>query len=386
MPNLSQELIEKLNLQPGDIIISEFPFDDATVKDYPARNPLKDFVPNHVSIFTGQFERPFAHAVREGHKLPGLRLTKQWDGRHIVYRFPHKDIAALAATIARRWAISIDIYDLMRFERTYPSVAWGKAYDKYKHEYFSTPGAQIAGPATPYDLDRANVQVSERARNVNLIEFTDKSLLRAAKFASRSEVSQRISKGLRCTSFAIGVYQAAMLHAIVKKTVCKFPFKALNSLEFNQALNAILIDDWQNTTLGEKILQMHENKSYVGIFGDALTLDLKYAVPFDLNHRLTRSNEWFTAGYFAIFDSKLLHYANYCASPPSSPKPVVFSPPLQVRSAPPSPTHRKAVDEQEHFAADVANRLTTHGTPPRNANGSSPRLERTKSVDRMLFQ
>lgn len=158
MPNTCQQIKEALGLQPGDIILTEMPFEDAVLADYQLRNPLKDFTPTHVSIYTGDFEKPFAHSVQEGRKLPGIRLTKAWDGRHRVYRLNDPELAMRAALIARRWAISIDLYDEEKFTRTYPRNTWDKQHDYYKREYFSLPGVTISGPATPYDLDRANMQ------------------------------------------------------------------------------------------------------------------------------------------------------------------------------------------------------------------------------------
>lgn len=87
MPDISKQVTTLLNLQPGDIVISEAPYEDtmdeSEFKPVTHKN-LDKFEATHISIYTGNYIKPFAHSVREGFKLPGVRLTGAWEGRHII--------------------------------------------------------------------------------------------------------------------------------------------------------------------------------------------------------------------------------------------------------------------------------------------------------------
>jgi hypothetical protein len=386
MPNLSKELIHKLDLKPGDIIISEDPFEDAVLTDYTSSKPMRNFKVTHVSVYTGIFDRPFAHSLREGHKLPGVRLTKPWDGRHIVYRMKDPIIAAKAAEIARRWAISIQFYDYELFNITYPPKTWDKQHTYYSSEYFSLPNAVVPGPATPYDLDRANLQISLRARNINLINFSDASLLRAVKFASRSDMFAGISNGLRCTSFVIDVYQAATLSPIVKKVSCKFALKFLSEKSIEAALDSLLIDNWRATELGSKILAGSQEGKYENIFSSAMKLDCKYAIPSDLHKGLKSSAQWSEVGYYSIHNSELVTLAKKLTEDVITTPPVILFKKPQSSSAPNSPEKSDTTSEQKNYADLTQTTMKNLGTPPRPKHEGSPRQNILSStVPRRLF-
>lgn len=212
--------------------------------------------------------------------------------------------------------------------------------------------------------------------------MNEQSLRRAIKFATRSEVFQRISKGLRCTSFVIGVYQAAMLKPIVRKAMCKFPFKELNSMPLEQVLNAMLIDGWRNTDLGTKVVTAFVLNKYNDLFTDALDLDLKYSIPRDLFIKLEKSEQWQEVGYFFVFNKKLVRSQKYATTLDDSPTrmqtpPLTFSPTF-TRSAPCSPTetatHTDELSlEQLEFLDQAAKSVKQHATPPRSGEPGSPR-------------
>lgn len=72
-------------LEVGDILFFETPFDDATENDYFPLYKNKGVECNHCAVYVGG-DRPVAHVVTEGYKLPGLRLTKMSAGKICVFR------------------------------------------------------------------------------------------------------------------------------------------------------------------------------------------------------------------------------------------------------------------------------------------------------------
>lgn len=396
MPNIikdipaTEHIVNLLDLQPGDIIITEAPYEDAKItelKPLGTKKSLTTFDPSHVSIYTGDFIKPFAHSVREGYKLPGLRLTKIWDGRHIVFRFKDAELACKIAEIARRWALSEIMYDIERFEATYQERFLGEQYHQYKKQFFSLPKAIINGPATPYSVSRAAAQLSDRCRNAKIKDFNHDSIRRAIKFATRSELFGNVSKGLRCTSFVVSVVQAASLHPIVNTCDAKFSFKNFKDNNLPEMANKFFKKNWKETPLGKKIMESYNSQNFSAIFPEGFLIDSKYAIPLDLLNALKKSLQWEMVGTFVTFKDQLL-YCNDIVNNESLFKkektvlPKLVSPKKGVIVRPRTAiihALRKLQEEQSDLAKQLEqekcknNRLKHLSTPPRNAP-QSPRF------------
>jgi hypothetical protein len=298
---------------PGDIFITEMPYEDPEPEDFFPVTNLQQFAAGHVAIWTGNnFTTPLAHSVSEGYKLPGIRLTKIGDGRHVIFRLANQPLAEKIAVIARRWAMSASL-DLKRFDKVYPKRFWGepKNYDRHKHDFFSIRLATTYGPATPYAFERASTQLYDRARKPELNQFTDDSLRRAIKFSSRSELMGPISKGMRCTSFVISVVQAAVLSELTKQTLVKTSFKHYKERPFDEYANAVLSTDWHATERGKQLKSAVQTQNFTAIFPAGMAIDSKYSLPTDILSSLSQSNlEWKLVGSVCIYQNKTLHLIN----------------------------------------------------------------------------
>ena len=311
MPSSDKLIASSLDLMPGDIFITEMPYEDSSLEDFSPISNLKQFKASHLAIWTGSnFTKPLAHSVAEGHKLPGTRLTHIGDGRHIIFRLANRPLAERIAVIARRWAMSTSIFDLTRFEKVYPKRFWddSKSYDQHKHDFFSIPHVTTSGPATPYDFERSSTQLYDRARNPLLIKFTDDSLRRAIKFASRSELMGPISNGMRCTSFVVSTVQAAVLSAFTNQTVTKTSFKHFKALPFSHYSKASLSTDWNLSEKGKQLQYAVETQDFRAVFPEGMAIDSKYALPGDILTALSQSEkEWVLIGSFCLYQGTVLH-------------------------------------------------------------------------------
>lgn len=384
MPLLSSQIATALSLQPGDIIISEMPYEDAKIADFkPVENlTSKNFTPVHVGVYTGDYARPFAHSVQEGYKLPGVRLTDAWDGRHVIFRLQNQDLAFRAAEIARAWSISSSFFNLERFEKVYPKRFWREQHDEYKRQLFSLPNAIIAGPATPYDLSRASAQVYDRARDTKLKYFSNESLRRAIKFASRSEFFGPISKGMRCTSFVVSAFQAATLKPITKQCSSKFPFKQYKNNDSLDYADSVLIAGWRDLDLAVQLYNAHQANDYSKFFPDGFAIDSKYVLPSDLLAALSSSAEWQIVGSFVSFKNKLLD----CRIVKNNRKPLIFSgidisrmqSPINVSAVKLEEHIKKQTEELEALKAQIAKeeenlkRLKLFASPSKKNAGGQP--------------
>ncbi len=311
LPSSDQLIASSLGLMPGDIFITEIPYEDSSLEDFSPIKSLKCFDASHLAIWTGShFTKPLAHAVAEGYKLPGIRLTHIGDGRHIIFRLANRPLAEGIAIIARRWAMSSSIFDLTRFEKVYPKRFWADSngYDQHKHDFFSIPNVTTSGPATPYDFERASAQRYDRGRNPLVIKFTENSLRRAIKFASRSELMGPISKGMRCTSFVVSTVQAAVLSAITKQTVTKTSFKHFKEFPFSQYSKATLSTAWNLSEKGKQLQHAVETQDFRAVFPEGMAIDSKYAFPGDILTALSQSEkEWVLIGSFCLYQGTFLH-------------------------------------------------------------------------------
>ena len=409
MPDLTEQICKLLKLQAGDLVVTEAPFDDETAADLKPINNLASmslFESTHLSIYTGDYIEPFAHSVKEGFKLPGVRLSSAWEGRHIVYRFSDPVVAGRWAEIARRWALSSTMYDEEKFDKFYPKTFWDDRVSIYKRQFFSLPNAAVSGPATPYNLERESQQLCDGCRTPSLKEFRPESLLRAVKFATRSELFKPISNGLRCTSFVVSAIQAAILHPIVNKFDIKFSFKPLKNLDHAELMKILLIRDWEQTPTGASFRHAYDTRDFTNFFPECFTLDSKYVIPEDIFSRLKHATDWRAVGSYVCFDDKLL-FCNRLnvqkgsllfsqkispqvspqASPQSSPKRKPNNkkaPMIRNRSKEKKFTQRSIKKKNERdldlaFQLDqektTERRLSFFATPPRVNGPGSPRLE-----------
>tara|TARA_R110000868_G_scaffold346751_1_gene607898 strand:- start:42 stop:245 length:204 start_codon:yes stop_codon:yes gene_type:complete len=67
MKELEEFIMTSLNLQEGDIVMMEMPYEDAKESDFfPCKNNT-DFEPNHTAIWVSG-DKPVAHSTREGYR------------------------------------------------------------------------------------------------------------------------------------------------------------------------------------------------------------------------------------------------------------------------------------------------------------------------------
>ncbi len=299
------------DLMPGDIIITEMPFEDDTIEDFKPVKDIQQFLPGHVAIWTGsEFTKPLAHSVYEGYKLPGVRLTNIGDGRHVIFRLKNQTLAEKISAIARCWSSSVSVFDFNRFDKVYPKRYWDSPaeYEQHKIDFFAIPESQVYGPATPYNFERASLQKFHRLREPRSIEFTDGSLLRAIKFSARSEVMGPISTGMRCTSFVASVIQAASLAELTKKTAIKTSFSHYKNMSFNQFADIVLVDNWLDSNQGRQLQQAIDTQDFTKIFPGGFNIDSKYALPQDVLVGISEHvNDWTSVGSFSSHNGQIFN-------------------------------------------------------------------------------
>lgn len=372
MPNRDEQIAIKLGLRPGDIFVTEMPYEDATASDFPPVTNFKEFVAGHVAIWTGnEFTKSLAHSVSEGYQLPGIRLSKIGDGRHVIFRTSNSALAERIALIARRWSMGTSVYDLERFEQVYPKRFWDSAqnYEKHKRDFFSIPAVKTLGPATPYPFERSSSQLFHRARNANLVKFTTESLRRAVKFAARSELIGPISRGMRCTSFVISTVQAAILSEITRKTSAKTSFKYYKDQRFNDYANTVLVSNWQDSDIGIKVQEALKTQNFETIFGKVMAIDSKYATPNDLFQALiTHNTEWGYVGSVSVFEGEIVNLISNSDTQSSS-SPACLD--EDERKSIPS-TQEDALAQQIAQEKGRDKTIGLFATPPKETNSAEP--------------
>jgi len=301
------QLIKSLDLRPGDIIITEMPFENAALKDFANFN---GFSPGHASMWTGEgFERPFAHSVREGYRPPGLKLTGLWSGRHLVFRYSaNPEVAKQAASTIRTWATTEVLYSKDKYQTVYPLKFWER-HSRDLVNYFGVNNtAEIAGPATTYGEPRASYDLLDVKRNRDLIAMGQEGLRRAIKFASLRELEREAvsKKGQRCTPIIIAAFQASILAPLVLANPRKQPFKQFKGKPFLEYADQVLIPNWQKTALGALLLQAVANNDYSAVFASPFAVDQRYVTPVDLFARLNKTPGFDLVGGFNYFKEKLV--------------------------------------------------------------------------------
>lgn len=303
-----KELVSQLHLKPGDIIISEMPFQDSMQKEF---LNFRGFIPCHASVWTGdKFEKPFAHSVREGYRPPGLKLSSIWDGRHLVFRYKTDPLSAgQAASIIRVWASAETLYSKEKYERVYPLRFW----DRHKNDlvnYFGEHASarEVAGPSTPFGEPRASYDLMDLQRNKNLAQMGGEGLRRALKFAAhRGLESEAVSKkGQRCTPIVTAAFQASILAPLVVAKSTKQPFRQFKGKSLLEYADQILIPNWQKTDLGKLLLKAITTNDYSAIFPAPFNLDQRYATPENLYSSLKKTKEFEQIGGFSCFKNKLV--------------------------------------------------------------------------------
>lgn len=384
MPHQDELISTSLSLKPGDIIFTEMPYDNACAEDFEPVTNFKNFTVGHVAIWTGdKFTKPLAHSVTEGYRLPGIRLTNIVEGRHVVFRLNDKSLAEKVGLIARRWAMSSSIFDLSRFENVYPKRFWDSLenYEKHKYDFFSIPNATTVGPGTPYSFERASNQLYDRARNAELKKFTDDSLRRAIKFASRSELTGPISGGMRCSSFVISTVQAAVLSDLTRQITVKASFKHYKNVPFNKYANTVLVENWDASEKGQKLKQAVELDNFNDIFPCGVAINSKYAVPNDLFSSLTQSNpDWELVGSFSLYQGKVMHLRDKTKS--IEPKATALS---EEKVSALLLKQDDALQEQAKQEKQTQGRFSLFATPPRNKKDQSQSSGSAPNCRRQLF-
>ena len=278
MPNSYIERIkEELSPHMGDIIISELPYEDSVREDYFPFSSLDEYEAGHTSLWVDG-DRPIAHSVREGYRLPGIRLTNLFDGRHAILRPRHtedKEAFQLAGTILKTWALSTRDIGLPEYNKIYPKKDWLDRHARDIRNFFTTTLARIAAPSTPYNEERSDSDKFTLARNPSLQNFTEEGLRRAIKFATRRELTSPdpISKGQRCTAAAIAAIQAAYLAPIVRPLPNKQSFKMHKNQDPNAYVDQYLISDWEKTPIGGRLKTALETGDYSQLFPPAISVD-----------------------------------------------------------------------------------------------------------------
>ncbi len=306
-----QVILDTLQPEPGDLIISEFPYEDATIKDFEFKN-LNGFDAGHTSLWvTG--DKPLAHAVREGYHLPGVRLTHFFEGRHILFRTTNPEIKAAmqqASEILKTWGLATREISLEQYQSIYPEKDWKHRYKKDIPNFFSTPTNKIAAPAIAYNEQRAEGDKFAIARQPKIQEFSHESLRRAIKFATRRELSSDVSKGQRCTAIAMAAIQAAFLAPIIKPATEKISFKQYKNRPIQEYINEYLIDNWQEKDIGKRLEKALEQNNFNGLFPAPFMKDQRYALPTTLLKSLKLNSGFERIGqiscfkeYIAIYDS-----------------------------------------------------------------------------------
>lgn len=314
MPSSYIERIkETLSPSHGDIIISECPYEDAIREDYFPFNDLDEYEAGHTSLWVDG-DRPIAHSIREGYRLPGVRLTNLFDGRHALLRprqEEDKKAFQLAGTILKTWALSTRDIGLAEYHQIYPKKDWEDRHARDIRNFFTTALTRIAAPSTPYNESRADGDKFTLARNPSLQNFTDESLRRAIKFATRRELTSPdpISKGQRCTAVAMAAIQAAYLAPIVRALPERQSFKAYKNQDPKTYIDQYFIPDWEKTPIGGRLKTALEAGDYSQLFPSAILVDQRYALPSTFLNALQQDAEHFeTIGYVSNFENEMAVY------------------------------------------------------------------------------
>jgi len=305
----------KENLSPnlGDIIISECPYEDSVREDYFPFSDLDGYEAGHTSLWMDG-DRPIAHSIRDGYRLPGVRLTNLFDGRHALLRPRHtedKEAFQLAGTILKTWALSTRGIGLAEYNQTYPEKDWPDRHARDIRNFFTTALARIAAPSTPYKEERSNIDQFTLARNPSLQNFTEEGLRRAIKFATRRELTSPnpISKGQRCTAVVMAAIQAAYLAPIVRPLPDKQSFKIHKDQHPNTYIEQYLIPDWEKTPIGSRLKTALETGDYSQLFPPAISFDQRYALPSTFLNALQQDADHFeTIGYISNFEDEMSLY------------------------------------------------------------------------------
>ncbi len=303
MPNETSLFLEKtLGILPGDILISETPFEDAIEDDIFPFGSLNQFKATHVALWVGG-ENPVCHAVTEGYKLPGLRLSKLPYGKIAIYRYDTQpEIALNAAKIMARWANVSREFSKKDYLEAFPPKHWPERSNLDLNNFFQNSNNTVKGAATPYLNQRALVDLSCRARDNDLLKFDDEAIRRAIKFSSRRELdSEGVSKGQRCTPILVAAYQAAILAPIVKASQYKEPFKQFKNKPFLKYADDVLCEGWRETKTGA-LLASNPSK----LFAAPFTVNQRYVVPNDLFKTVLSDNNNFSlVGRLSFFSKRL---------------------------------------------------------------------------------
>lgn len=301
-----------LDLQPGDIIISEMPYTNPARSDFIINNKtLQQIKPGHSAIWTGNdFDRPLAHSVREGYRPPGLKVTNIWAGRHVVFRYKtDPQLAAQAAEIIRIWATSEIAYDEKHYTMTYPKKFWVERHDKDLHNFFSKKNKEniLYGPATSYGEPRGSTDLTDLMRNKKLSEFGEEAIRRAIKFASLRHTKGTISKkGQRCTAIVLAAYQASFFSDVALSNKTKQPFRQYKGKALREYINKVFIKEWQATPFGKKLETALAKEDYSSLLPPAFSLNQRYATPKTFFDLLIQDKNFQFVGCFSYFNNEIV--------------------------------------------------------------------------------
>ena len=299
---------EQLNLIPGDILIFENQIEVAKSQEYANSKAFDDFTPTHTGVLVGG-ERPIAHAVREGYKLPELRLTKiPLIIKLMVFR--EKNISEKTSEIIKNWALSTRTFSKEDYDKFFPELYWYNRRKKDLDNYFeSQKSIPITGPATVFPEPRATVDRFDLTRDPSLSTMGEEGLRRAVKFASRIPITtpNYISKGKRCTPIVIAAIQAGIIEPIVKKNKTKTPFRDYKNKPFLEYADEVLIENWSDTELGAKLLQCINANNFTPMFGKAFTMDQRYVLPSEFYQKLQQDEDIKLITKPSVFNKEIVY-------------------------------------------------------------------------------
>ena len=299
---------ETLQINPGDILIYEMPFDDANREDmFPIEN-LSEFEPQHTAMWVTGSEKPIAHSVREGYKLPGLRLTAVTDARCMVFRnIENNKLNQQAAAIIKNWALGTILYSKEDYIKSYPLTHWQERHDKDLKNFYESEHLIVPGPAIIYPQPRAQNDLFDLARDSTLAVMNQEGLRRAVKFSSRRLLSspEKISKGQRCTPMVVAAVQAAILAPIVKASKMNVSFKKYKNRPFEEYADNVLVEGWRETELGKKIVEAFTTNDYSKLFPAPFAVDQRYAYPNSFYKALQNDKSYQQIGSFSCFETEV---------------------------------------------------------------------------------
>ncbi|KTD02368.1 hypothetical protein Lgee_0697 [Legionella geestiana] len=304
---IERALEETLHLQDGDILILETPYEDATMDDMFPLN-MRRFTPAHSMLWIAGSDRPVAHAVREGYRQPGTRLTNLPEGRGMVFRFAgEEDVSQRAAAIMKNWSLSSKIRTREEHLAAWPPSFWQERHARDMRNFYSNPDAAVSGPAMPYPEPRAEDDLRNLMHNPELTVMGDEGLRRAIKFASRSNNSSphAPSRGQRCTPVIIAAWQAAVLQPITRPGIKgENSFKDYKGKSFDEWADAVLIPGWRETPVGRQLLEARATGDYTLLFPAPFAVDQRYSTPGAF-HRALKASNFINVGAFSSFKGRL---------------------------------------------------------------------------------